>query len=77
MTISREVHDRCLATITELRTKNPELVAILARRGPLKIGSPLHAFSKDLDALNEVASSFATGDRASKATMKRALGQDR
>ncbi|WP_428485951.1 hypothetical protein [Rhodopila sp.] len=72
--ISRDLHDRCIAAFAAIKARDPDLAAqALARGVPLTIGSPAHALMQDLLALDAVASAFATGVRPRAAQMKRAL----
>ena len=69
---TRELHDTCIAIFRQIRASDPELAArALARGVPITIQSPEGQMRADLKALDAVASSFATGDRASKRDFQR------
>jgi hypothetical protein len=71
--ISREFHDRCLAAIKTIKARDPVLAEQAMARGvPLTRGTPVHDLMLDLIALEDAASSFATGLSARAAQTKRA-----
>lgn len=70
--ITREYHDRLLATIQALKAVDPELTTRAMVRGRKAIGSPEQKLDSDLNALDCVASSYATGIPAAKAQIRRA-----
>lgn len=73
MTISRDFHDRCLLARKMFKLAEPALTEKAEARGvPLKIGSPEHGLMKDLQTLDAVAASFATGIEPSRRQMDRA-----
>lgn len=69
---SHQLHDDCIAARKAIRAASPEMFAEAAGRGPLTIGSPAHAMRQDLDALDSVASAFATGIKPRAAAVRRA-----
>jgi hypothetical protein len=73
-TVTRAMHDRCIAMFGTIKARDPELAAqALARGAGLTPGSPAQLLKQDLLALDAVASSFATGLRPRAAQVKRAL----
>jgi hypothetical protein len=72
MTVTHELHDTCIALFGILKARDPELSArALARGVPLTQGTPEHSLMLDLNALDSVASCFATGDRPAKRDLQR------
>lgn len=70
---TRKHHDLCLAAYKALITRDPELVAKATAPGVwLDEGSPELRMKRALDALAGVASTFATGQRLSRAIHRRA-----
>lgn len=70
--ITRELHDTCIALRVAFKARNPDLFAAATARGVwLMDGTPEQAMSRDLDALNDVTQAFATGIQPSKKSLKR------
>lgn len=70
--ITRELHDTCIAYRAAFKARDPELFARATARGVwLMDGTPEQALSRDLNALDDVAQAFATGIRPSKKSLKR------
>jgi hypothetical protein len=66
-------HDKCIAAGAVLRDRDPVLYAKATARGvPITCGTPEHDLLLDMDALNAMAASFATGDRVSARQQRRA-----
>ena len=73
-TITRELHDACIARHAALKNADPELTARATARGVwIAAGSPEQTLLHDLTALDDVAQSFATGVRPKAKNMRRAL----
>ena len=70
--ITREMHDTCNALFRQIKARDPELSArAMDRRAILLDGTPEQALCRDLCALSDTASSFATGIAPSRKTLKR------
>jgi len=71
--ITREIHDACIATRRALKAANPVLAEKAFTLGTfMPLGSDVSELRLDLDALDAVATAFATGLRPSSAQAARA-----
>ena len=71
-TVSHELHDNCIALFKALKARDPDLTARATARGVvIAYNSPEYELMRDLEALDVVASAFATGRAPSLSALRR------